>query len=256
MTACPRRGATVYHPERKQAFPALCGRWGCRRCGGRKRDKLVRRGLALKADGMLSTTISDRWSDGLDATSPEALAFLQKRERVFRRHIERVLGGFAYLWVVEFGEKNHRAHRHYLVRWRRRALVAGFRRGFVPRWLLTRLQDFAKSAGLGRPDWQPCPDDGVLARYVAKYVTKTVGECEMPRRFRRFGSNEHYEEPKEPGWRFMRQPVENVLRFLEGAPAPAASFLIALLPDAALAPPIRLRDGPLQRPLPDWLLGS
>ncbi|HEX3409864.1 MAG TPA: hypothetical protein VHS07_06260, partial [Candidatus Binataceae bacterium] len=87
--------------ERKQAFAALCNRWRCPRCGGRKRDKLVRRARWLRADGMLTTTISDRASDGVDARSLDAVAFLQKRERIFRRHVDRVFGGFAYLWVVE-----------------------------------------------------------------------------------------------------------------------------------------------------------
>lgn len=218
---CPRRDFTVVHPEHGP-LPALCGCWRCRRCAGRKRDKLVRRARALRPDGMLTTTISDAWSGGIDASGPDALKFLQERERVWRQHIQRVLGGFAYLWVVEFGEKNHRAHRHYLVRWRRRALVAGFRRGVLPRWVLSRLQGFAKSAGLGRVDWVPCHDEAGAAIYAAKYVGKTIGaESEFPAGRRRFASNEPYEEPKEPGWFGVPLSIDVVRRLRETPLLPA-----------------------------------
>ena len=63
---------------------------------------------------MLTTTISDAWSDGLDAKSPSALEYLQDCDRVFRQHVERVFGKVAYLWTVERGEEGGRWHRHYL----------------------------------------------------------------------------------------------------------------------------------------------
>lgn len=246
VRVCPRPDRTMFNRESRRVFAATCNRWGCKRCGSRKRDKLARRGMALHADGMLTTTISDARSGGVDATSVEAVAFIQERERVFRRHIQRVLGGFAYLWVVEVGEESGRVHRHYLVRWKRRALVAGFRRGWLPKWVLSALQEFAKSAGLGRIDWLPCTDEQVAARYVAKYVTKTMDALEplMSERvgrapFRRFGSNEHYDEPREAGWVSVGLPVETVVRML--APSPAAQFSYFVLPDWSLP----TRAGPL-----------
>lgn len=258
---CPDRSRTVYNPALGKALPVLCDRWSCRQCGGRKRDKLARRGAALHADGMLTTTISDAWSDGLDAASPEALAYLQERDRVFRRHVERAFGKAAYLWVVEAGEAAGRWHRHYLWRWREP--IRGGRRGWLPRWMLSRLQDFARSAGLGRMDWQPLDDDRAAARYVSKYVAKAAGDgeglklapargpecichpdleeclCGAPgshpaRRFRRFASNEPYSEPREPGWRYANRPVVWVERFLMCKPEGPPSMFLTL---AGSAPP-------------------
>ena len=238
--ACPRAGASIVHRASGRAVAATCGAWSCSRCGSRKRDKLARRGAALKPDGMMTLTISDRYSDGLDAASPEALAFLQERARVFMRHINRVFGRVVYLWVYETGEKNGRWHRHYLWRWRG-GLIRG-RRGWIPKHMLRQLQDFAKSAGLGRLDWRPCNDDRRASGYVAKYVTKTLSVIAgaASRRFRRFGSNEHYEERKEEGWRFVRASVEVAQRALEAGPERAASRVYWLLDDGHLpnrAPP-------------------
>lgn len=239
MRPCPNPSASIYHADRKVAFGAPCGNWGCRPCGSRKRDKLARRGASLHVDGILTTTISDRSSGGLDASGPEALAYLQERERVFRRHVQRLLGFFIYLWVVEFGEENGRVHRHYLWRWKNRKLVAGFRRGWLPKHVLRLLQECAKSAGLGRIDWSPVRDDRGAASYVAKYVAKTLGTEEFPTRTRRFSSNEHYEEPKEAGWQFANLPADVVLRALNRIDEPVPSREYWLLPEEYLphAPP-------------------
>ncbi|MGD0291769.1 MAG: hypothetical protein ABSC63_19280 [Candidatus Binataceae bacterium] len=230
-----------------------------RQCGGRKRDKLVRRARSLRADGMLTTTISDRASGGVDARSLDGVAFLQERERIFRRHVQRVLGGFAYLWVIEVGEEGGRVHRHYLVRWRRRAMVSGFRRGWLPPWVLVKLQDFAKSAHLGRIDWRPIENEESAGRYVTKYVSKTIAELGegLPVRFRRFGSNEHYEEPKEPGWWSVAFPLDVVLRLLDAPPLRATAFDYWLLPESYLEPCRPSRPPPsveqvLNLPLSAW----
>ena len=239
VRVCPRPDRTMVNRESRRFFAATCNRWGCKRCGSRKRDKLARRAMSIRPDGMLTTTISDAHSGGIDATSPEAVAYIQARERIFRRHIKRVLGGFAYLWVVEVGEEGGRVHRHYLLRWKRRALVAGFRRGWLPKWVLQKLQQFARDAGLGRIDWQPITDDRVAALYAAKYVTKTADALQpmieaggrVP--FRRFASNEHYKEPREVGWFSIGASVETVARAL----APESEFeggRYFLLPEWAL----------------------
>jgi hypothetical protein len=207
---------------------------------------------------MLTTTISDRASDGVDARSLDAVAFLQKRERIFRRHVDRVFGGFAYLWVVEIGEQGGRVHRHYLVRWRRRAIVSGFRRGWLPPWALVKLQDFAKSAHLGRIDWRPIENEQCAAHYVAKYVGKTIGELgeELPVRFRRFGSNEHYEEPKEEGWRSIAMPLAMVIGLLDAAPLRATALNYWLLPESYLDSFRSSRPPPAEQvlnlPRSDW----
>lgn len=236
---CPRPDRTIVHPASRRFFAAPCNRWGCKRCGSRKRDKLARRAAALRPDGMLTTTISDACSGGIDATSLEAVAYMQQRERVFRRHIKRVLGGFAYLWVVELGELGGRVHRHYLVRWNRRALVAGWRRGWLPKYVLEKLQKFARDAGLGRVDWQPITDDRVASLYVAKYVTKTADALQPVIKaggrasFRRFASNEHYDEPRETGWVSLNVSVQTAVRLF----MPATTFEGGpywLLPDWAL----------------------
>lgn len=237
---CPRPDRTMAHPASRRFFAATCNRWGCKRCGSRKRAKLARRAAWLRPDGMLTTTISDARSGGIDATSLEAVAYVQARERIFRRHIKRVLGGFAYLWVLELGDEGGRVHRHYVVRWTRRALVAGWRRGWLPKYVLERLQQFARDAGLGRIDWQPITDDRVAARYVAKYVTKTAGalqpltEAGGRAPFRRFASNAHYEEPRESGWVSWAASVETVARVFasEGAASEVGRYF--LLPDWAL----------------------
>jgi hypothetical protein len=115
-------------------------------------------------------------------------------------------------------------------------MLSGFRRCWLPRWALVRLQDFAKSARLGRIDWSPIDDEESAARYVAKYVSKTIVELDerLPVRFRRFGSNEHYEEPKEPGWRSVAYPVGVVLRLLDAPPLRAAVLDYWLLPHSYL----------------------
>jgi hypothetical protein len=204
---------------------------------------------------MLTTTISDAWSDGLDAKSPSALEYLQDCDRVFRQHVERVFGKVAYLWTVERGEEGGRWHRHYLWRWRTLPAWHG-RRGWLPKTVLKKLQSFAKSAGLGRMDWQPIDDDRAAARYASKYVAKledadleapavrdplcvchpSLSQClcgaptsRRAKRFRRFSSNEHYEEPRAEGWRFLPFAVETVQRMMFVEP-PAASFTIALSP--------------------------
>jgi hypothetical protein len=206
---------------------------------------------------MLTTTISDRWTGGLDASSPRALDYLQEHDRIFRRHVERAFGKFFYLWTVEQGEQNDRWHRHYLWRWKSAAWRG--RRGWLPRKVLIALQDFAKSAGLGRVDWQPISDNNMAARYVAKYVTKTQHaaleapaerdpECvchpgidcicgaptgsKRAKRFRRFGSNEHYEEPHAEGWQFLNMPVAFVNRWLGMPTDPECDLVISLVLDS------------------------
>ena len=92
-------------------------------------------------------------------------------------------------------------------------------------------------------------DDRRASRYLAKYVTKTLGEVadSLPKRFRRFGSNEPYVEPKEAGWRFIWASVEAARRALElRGPERAASSVYWLLDDAHLpnrAPPCGVMVG-------------
>jgi hypothetical protein len=187
---------------------------------------------------MLTVTISDARSAGLDATSEEARSFLQERCSVFNQHIRRVFGSFGFLWVVETGEKGGRVHRHYMIRWDDRRLLSGFRRGWLPKHVLARLQAFAKSAELGRIDWMPCHDEIGAARYVTKYVTKTLKTAKplidgVRSRFRRYASNVHYDQPRAEGWKSVGLSLETIARIFAAAP-PVDGASIWILPDWAL----------------------
>ena len=216
--SCPDNRRSIFHREKRIVFGRRCDRWDCTSgCAHRKRKKLAQRAASLNPDGMLTTTISDRWSDGLNASSADAMAFLQQRERVFRHHIVRAIGKFAYLWVYETGGQHGRVHRHYLVRWKDRALLHGHRRGRLPKWILQKMQAFAKNARLGRIDWQPIYNAQGAGSYVAKYITKTIGDAahQFPKGFRRFASNDPYKHAKASGWMFSKWPVDVIRRTLE-----------------------------------------
>jgi hypothetical protein len=98
---------------------------------------------------MLITTISDRASGGVDARSLDAVAFLQGLARIFRRHVNRVLGGFAYLWVIEAGEQGGRG-----ATYRARAFPSGERYKRVP--LLTRFGGDAPGFATSQQSMRAC----------------------------------------------------------------------------------------------------
>lgn len=85
------------------------------------------------------------------------------------------------------------------------------------RWLpYARMQESAKRCGLGTLDCRPIFSARGAARYVSKYLTKSIDRWSGARRF---AMNERHEEPKEQGWRFSWARVATVAVELLGAVA-------------------------------------
>jgi hypothetical protein len=84
-------------------------------------------------------------------------------------------------------------HRHFLIR------LASAPNRFGRRWLpYDRLQQAAKRCGLGTLDFRPVFSRHGAARYVAKYLSKSIAE--QCGRARRYALNVRIEEIKEVGW--------------------------------------------------------
>jgi len=184
---------------------AGCRRWRCPACGRRNARKVAARFSRLGADVLMTLSLPrSAWA------TPENAAELQKRCRSLLRYMVRHRLVEAYGWVREEGKpraecvcapmlqgcicgaNGRQLHRHFLLRVPRRN---GFRRGWLP-W--KKLQAAAKRCGLGTLAFQPVRDGAGAARYVSKYLAKSVGAAAG--RARRYAMNISIPESKEPGW--------------------------------------------------------
>lgn len=220
---CEAPRGTIFHRGRRIAMEAGCRRWRCRSCGRRKARKVAERFSRLGADVLMTLSLPrSAWA------TAENTAELQSRCRSLLRYMVRHRLVEAYGWVREEGKpraecacatmlqgcicgaNGRQLHRHFLLRVPRRN---GFRRGWLP-W--KKLQAAAKRCGLGTLDFQPVRDGAGAARYVSKYLAKSVGAAAG--RARRYAMNVSIPESKEPGW--VWSPWSLVLFSFDRLPQP------------------------------------
>lgn len=233
MTQCENPRGTLFNRERRIARQAGCGRWRCAACGAFKAKRVAGRFARLGADYLVTLTLPP----GRGWPTPENYAHLQNSWRSFSRWLQRHRLVAAYGWVGEVSERNpacvclspdeartrgvdgganelgqaymrapadclcgaggNRLHRHMLVR------LAGAANRHGRKWLpYAAMQRAARRCGLGTIDCRPIFSGQGAARYVLKYVTKTIGADARDSRRRRFAMNERIEELKESGWCF------------------------------------------------------
>jgi len=223
---CPR--GTVFNRQRGIAMQAGCRRWCCQACGRRKTRKVAERFSRLGADVLMTLSLPrSAWA------TAENTAELQSGCRSLLRYMVRHHLVEAYGWVREEGRDNpycvchptsarqralashcevcrqtaaarqgcecalgeirgHQLHRHFLLRVPRRN---GFRRGWLP-W--ASLQAAAKRCGLGTLDFKVVFSGAGAARYVSKYLAKSIGAAAG--QARRYALSISIPEVKQPGW--------------------------------------------------------
>jgi hypothetical protein len=185
---------------------AGCRLWKCRPCGKRKAAKVAERFSRLEPDFLMTLSLPrSAWP------TRENTRELQMRSRWLLRYMRRHRFVEAYGWVREAGAaraecvcaptlqgcicgaNGRQLHRHFLLRMAPRN---GFRRG---RWLpYAKLQAAAKRCGLGTLDFRPVHHGIGSARYVAKYLGKSLSEALG--RARRYALSVPIPEIKETGW--------------------------------------------------------
>lgn len=182
LSYCANPRGTIYSRERRTAFANPCGRYSCAPCGRKKVRKISERFSRLRPTALLTFSLPrSAWA------TRENIRELQNGQRALFRWMKRHNLIEAYGWVREegaprpecvcapslqgciCGANGRQLHRHVLLRVPERK---GFRRGWLP---YRRLQAAAKRCGLGTLDFQPIRDRVGAARYVSKYLSKSVG---------------------------------------------------------------------------------
>lgn len=233
---CLNPRGTLYNRERKIARVAGCGRWKCGACGRFKARRVAGRFARLGADYLVTLTLPP----GRGWPTAENYEHFQHAWRAFSRWLQRHHLVAAYGWVNEISDANpecvclkpeearargvagpsdclcgafgNRLHRHMLVKLATSANRAG------RRWLpYARMQEAAKRCGLGTVDCRPIFSGQGAARYVSKYLTKSISSASPSRR--RFAMNVRIDDLKEAGWRFAWAPVATVAVDFLGAVA-------------------------------------
>lgn len=179
----PRPPILVNRRERRFLHVG-CNRWRCKGCARRKSKRVQKRMLLMEPTHLL--TFSLRRSA---CAVEDDLRELHGRRRAFYRWLQRQPWGMVRQgWIVEVGELNGQLHIHALVRMRSR---------FLP---YSKVQEAARRVGLGVPDFQQIWRQETAARYVAKYVSKGLGEVGLRRTTRRFGMSTGFTLAKNPDW--------------------------------------------------------
>lgn len=216
---CQNPRGTLYNRHKRRAMQAGCDRWGCEPCGRRKARKVSDRFARLRPDYLMTVSLPrSAWA------TPENNSELQRRCRWLLRYMMRHGLIEAYGWVYEVGAprpecvclqeprgaipalqgcicgaNGRQLHRHFLLR----AAAGGRNRYGLPFFPYQRLQEAARRCGLGTLDFQPVRDGAGAARYVAKYLGKSLGGLNPRRnlgRAHRYAMNVSIPEIKEPGW--------------------------------------------------------
>lgn len=214
-SACPR--GTLFSRERRMAMGARCRRWACPPCGRYKASRISARANRLKPDFLMTVSLPrSAWP------TLENHRELQMRLRWFLRWCQRHQLVDAYLWVREVGKprpecvclkpteaerrgvdgpqgcqcgaNGEQLHRHFVVRVGR----GSHRNRFGSWWLpYARLQAAARRCGLGTLDFRQITDAHGAARYVSKYLAKSLHESFAGTR--RWASNEPDQAPTASG---------------------------------------------------------
>jgi hypothetical protein len=227
---CQHPRGTLYNRAKRRAMQAGCARWGCHPCGRRKARKVADRFARLHPDFLMTLSLPrSAWP------TAENNSELQRRCRWLLRYMTR--HGFieAYGWVYEVGEprpecvclqapietpygtipalagcvcgaNGRQLHRHFVIR----AAAGGRNRYGRPYLPYARLQAAAKRCGLGTLDFQPVRDGAGAARYVAKYLGKSLGGPGTGfnlGRAHRYAMNVHIPQITEPGWQWDARRV-------------------------------------------------
>ena len=105
------------------------------------------------------------------------------------------------------GANGRQLHRHFLLR-----VGSGARNRYGRPWLpYAKLQEAARRCGLGTLDLRPIVSRDGAARYVSKYLAKSLADDRFnPVRARRYAFNVSIEELKEVGWRWTWARVARV----------------------------------------------
>jgi hypothetical protein len=229
------RGSLV-NRDRGLVICASCKRWDCPGCGRFKAKKVAERFSKLGADYLMTVSLPrSAWP------TRENLDELQEKMRLFKQKLERSKYFWsAHGWVAEHGEisedcvclqpdearnrgletprgcqcgaNGNQLHRHYLITLPRGTGRNRFGRPWLP---YARLQMFAQEIGLGTLDFQPIFNADGAARYVSKYLAKSLGEKSIARELRtrelsrdRLGRNLPSTYVVEPRRYFVTEPPE------------------------------------------------
>lgn len=223
MDYCPNPRGTLIAPDRRYAMASPCGCWGCTPCGRHKARKVSARFAKLRPDYLMTLSLPrSAWATRANVRE------LQTRCRWLLRYMKRHGLLEAYGWVREegapraecvcspgldgciCGANGRQLHRHFLLR------LAGAANRFGRRWLpYAKLQETAKRCGLGTLDFRPVHSGEGAARYVSKYLFKSVGVALG--HARRYAMTESHIEPPSPGWAWSPGRVALVAVELLGA---------------------------------------
>lgn len=237
MTKCASPRGTIYSIERGIAVEAGCGRWRCESCGRYKARRVAAKFAKLNPDYLVTLTVPP----GRGWPTLENYRHLQNSWRWFSRWMQRHKLVAAYGWVTEVSEERpgctcpkpesargpqdhlfgrdcfcgtggNRLHRHLLVR------LATSANRFGRRWLpYADMQAAAARCGLGTIDCRPIFASQGAARYVSKYLAKSIAGEPRPW-VKRYAMNVRIDLPKEGGWLFSTGRLAFVAReYLGGA---------------------------------------
>lgn len=239
MVQCENPRGTLYHRELRVARQAGCGRWRCKACGAFKAKRVAGRFARMGADYLVTLTLPpgrgwptpenysylqeswrsfSRWLQrhklvaafgwvGEVSERPAACGCppVEEMKRaclncglpnpVTERTCYHCLAPLTHWQDCQCGAFGNRLHRHMMVR------LAGAANRFGRKRLpYSAMQAAAKRCGLGTIDCRPIFSGQGAARYVSKYLTKSIGLADAGRR--RFAMNVRIEELKDSGWHF------------------------------------------------------
>jgi hypothetical protein len=171
-----------------------CDKWACDACGRYKARRVAKRFRLLQPNWMITFTLAG--DQGEPTAENEVRSKLQIR--TFVNWMRRQPWGLAIKggWVRELGEEHGRLHFHALFRINPRVVMLPFR----------RMQRIAHRLGLGTLDCKRVWREQGAARYVAKYLTKSLSDDAQARglRGRRFAMSPGYNLEPNPQWQFER----------------------------------------------------
>lgn len=168
--------------ERKAVvFKADCDEWECEECAAKKRSQWTARAIIgvqkIQSRGSTSKFVTVTTAEWYKTSAEAVAAFPRAWNKLYCR-LKRMNPQLMYLLTIEFGAKNGHMHAHFLTDATQNK-----------RWY----KDNARSSGMGyQAEVEDVDSTGKAAAYVSKYIGKSLGGQQLPRKFRRVRCSQNW----------------------------------------------------------------